>query len=122
MKNIIKVAATIAAIGMGNSAIAEPKIQEMVGVWKWADFTIRVDKCAKTQVCAKVLSGPKNVGLQMIQSKLTPAKGSFLGKVAHPQTGKTYNSKISMLSENVWHIDGCTEANVCASGDFKRIK
>ena len=122
MENIFKVFITVAVLCAGNSAMAETDIKKMVGDWKWADFTIRVDSCAKTQVCAKVLSGPKNVGLQMIQSKLKPSKGSFLGKVAHPQTGKTYNSKISMLSENVWHIDGCTEANVCASGDFKRIK
>ena len=122
MKNFVKIIIAAAVLSMGNSAMAEPKIQEMVGVWKWADFTIRVNKCAETEVCAKVVTGPKNVGLEMIQSKLTPSKGTFVGKVAHPQTGKTYNSKISMLSENVWHIDGCTDANVCASGDFKRIK
>lgn len=122
MKNTIKAFITIAILSMTNSVMAEPKIEAMIGEWKWADFTIRVGKCDKTEVCAKVMSGPKNVGLQMIQSKLTPSKGSFLGKVAHPQTGNTYNSKISMLSKNVWHIDGCTDANVCASGDFKRIK
>lgn len=122
MKNIIKAFIAVAILSMGNSAMAEPKIEAMIGKWKWADFTIRVGKCDKTEVCAKVLSGPKNVGLQMIQSKLKSSGGSFLGKVAHPQTGKTYNSKISMLSKDVWHIDGCTAANVCASGDFKRIK
>lgn len=122
MKNIIKACIAIAIFSMGNSAMAENKIEAMIGEWKWEDFTIRVNKCDKTEVCAKVVSGPKNVGLQMIQSKLTPSEGSFLGKVAHPQTGNTYNSKISMLSKNVWHIDGCTAANVCASGDFKRIK
>ena len=122
MKNIIKTLTAVAILSMGNTAFAEPKIESMVGTWKWADFTIRVDKCAQTEVCAKVVTGPKNVGLEMIQSKLTPAEGSFLGKIAHPQTGNTYNSKISMLSDNVWHIDGCTDANVCASGDFKRIK
>lgn len=122
MKNTIKAFVTIAILSMGNSAMAEPKIESMIGEWKWADFTIRVGKCDKTEVCAKVVSGPKNVGLQMIQSKLIPSEGSFVGKVAHPQTGDTYNSKISMLSTNVWHIDGCTAANVCASGDFKRVK
>ena len=122
MKNIVKAVLAISILSMGQSAMAEPKIEEMVGTWKWADFTIRVGKCDKTEVCAKVVSGPKNVGLQMIQSKLMPSEGSFVGKVAHPQTGNTYNSKISMLSTNIWHIDGCTDANVCASGDFKRIK
>ncbi|MCW8901299.1 MAG: DUF2147 domain-containing protein [Gammaproteobacteria bacterium] len=122
MKNIIKAFLAISILSMGQSALAETKIEAMVGTWKWADFTIRVGKCDKTKVCAKVVSGPKNVGLQMIQSKLTPADGSFVGKIAHPQTGNTYNSKISMLSTDVWHIDGCTDANVCASGDFKRVQ
>ena len=122
MKNFIKTLLTLSILTMGQSAIAENKIEAMVGTWKWEDFTIRVDKCASTEVCAKVVTGPKNVGLQMIQSKLKATGDSFVGKIAHPQTGDTYNSKISMLSTNVWHIDGCTAANVCASGDFKRIK
>lgn len=122
MKNIIKALLAVSILTMGQSVMAETKIEAMVGTWKWEDFTIRVSKCAKTEVCAKVASGPKNVGLQMIQSKLKATGDSFVGKIAHPQTGDTYNSKISMLSTNVWHIDGCTAANVCASGDFKRIK
>ena len=123
MKNIIKMIVTVAVLAMGNSAMAADKgIEKMVGSWKWADFTIRVGKCEKTEICAKVMSGPKNVGLEMIQSKLKPSKGGFTGKIAHPQTGKTYTSKISMLNNNLWHVDGCTDANVCASGDFTRIK
>ena len=59
MKNIIKAFIAVSILTMGNSAIAEPKIESMVGKWKWVDFTIRVDKCDKTEVCAKVVSGPK---------------------------------------------------------------
>lgn len=77
MKNIIKALVAVSILSMGNSVIAEPKIESMIGEWKWADFTIRVGKCDKTEVCAKVVSGPKNVGLQMIQSKLTLSKVVF---------------------------------------------
>ena len=122
MKNIVKTLLTLSVLGLGQAAMADTKIEAMVGTWKWEDFTIRVSKCTETEVCAKVAAGPKNVGLEMIQSKLTATGDSFVGKVAHPQTGDTYNSKISMLSTDVWHIDGCTAANVCASGDFKRVK
>lgn len=108
--------------GFGNSALASPKYGDMVGTWKWEGFTILVNKCDKTGVCAKVISGPKNVGMQMIKSKLVKSGENFVGKVAHPQTGATYNSKITMVSANTWHIDGCTTQNVCASGDFKRVK
>jgi len=94
----------------------------MIGTWKWEGFTIKVDKCEATEVCAKVVTGPKNVGLEMIKSKLKVTDGNFFGKIAHPQTGDTYNSKLTMASADTWHIDGCTDNNVCASGDFSRVK
>ena len=123
MKNLITIfSALIMTMGIATSALASSKYNNMVGTWKWEDFTIQVKKCDQTGVCAKVISGPKNVGMQMIKSKLVEAGDNFVGKVAHPQTGDTYNSKITMVSTNTWHIDGCTAQNVCASGDFKRIK
>lgn len=122
MKNIIKTFIALIALSAANNAVAKNDIYSMLGTWKWEDFTIKVDKCDKTEVCATVMSGPKNVGLQMIKSKLTASGESFVGKIAHPQTGDTYNSKLSMASTNTWHIDGCTDNNVCASGDFSRVK
>ena len=122
MKNIIKTFIALIALSAANNAVAKNDIYSMLGTWKWEDFTIKVDKCDKTEVCATVMSGPKNVGLQMIKSKLTASGESFVGKIAHPQTGDTYNSKLSMASTNTWHIDGCADNNVCASGDFSRVK
>ena len=122
MKHIMKTLLAVAVFSMGNSASADEGMEKMVGTWKWEGFTIKVQKCDKTGVCAEVVSGPKNVGMQMIQSKLTPTGGNYVGKVAHPQTGDTYNSKISMLNPDTWHIDGCTDKNVCASGDFTRVE
>ena len=105
-----------------NPVFAADGLSSMVGTWKWEGFTIKVSKCDKTEVCAKVVSGPKNVGLEMIRTKLKPTGNNFVGKVAHPQTGDTYNSKLSMANTDTWHIDGCTDKNVCASGDFTRVK
>lgn len=122
MKNIIKTFIALVALSAANNAVAKNDIYSMLGTWKWEDFTIKVDKCDKTEVCATVMSGPKNVGLQMIKTKLSASGESFVGKIAHPQTGDTYNSKLSMASTDTWHIDGCTDNNVCASGDFSRIK
>ncbi len=122
MKNIIKVCVVLLAFGAVNSAFAGKDITAMVGTWKWEGFTIEVVKCDATEVCAKVISGPKNVGLEMIKSKLTLSGDNFVGKIAHPQTGDTYNSKLTMASADSWHIDGCTDKNVCASGDFTRVK
>ncbi|VAW70481.1 hypothetical protein MNBD_GAMMA09-2161 [hydrothermal vent metagenome] len=122
MKKIINACVIAAAIGSTSSVFAKNDILSMVGTWKWEGFTIKVDKCDATEVCAEVISGPKNVGMQMIKSKLKSVDGNFVGKVAHPQTGDTYNSKLSVNDSNSWHIDGCTDANVCASGDFTRVK
>jgi len=122
MKKLVLACAATISIGMISSASASSDVTSMIGTWKWEGFTIEVAKCESTEVCAKVVSGPKNVGMEMIQSKLKPSEGSFLGKVAHPQTGDTYNSKLTMANADTWHIDGCTDANVCASGDFSRVK
>ncbi len=122
MKKVINACVIVAAIGSANTVFAKNDIYSMVGTWKWEGFTIKVDKCDATEVCAEVISGPKNVGMQMIKTKLKSVDGNFVGKVAHPQTGDTYNSKLSVNDSNSWHIDGCTDANVCASGDFTRVK
>lgn len=122
MKTIIKTFIALVILSATNSAVAKNDVYSMLGTWKWEDFTIKVDKCDKTGVCATVISGPNNVGMQMIQTKLSPLVESFVGKIAHPQTGDIYNSQLSMSSSNTWHIDGCTDNNVCASGDFSRVK
>jgi len=122
MKKVFTLVAAMIAFGFTQQALANPSLDDMVGTWKWEGFIIKVQKCENTGVCAEVTSGPKNVGLQMIQSKLVASDAGFVGKVAHPQTGDTYNSKISMVNATTWHIDGCTSSNVCASGDFTRMK
>jgi len=122
MKKLVLACVASFTFGALNTASASGDVNSMIGTWKWEGFTIEVAKCDSTEVCAKVVSGPKNVGMEMIQSKLKPSGGSFLGKVAHPQTGDTYNSKLTMANADTWHIDGCTDANVCASGDFSRVK
>lgn len=122
MKKVYTLIVALFAFGFAQVALAAPTLDEMVGTWKWESFTIKVQKCEATGVCAEVVSGPKNVGMQMIQSKLALTDAGFVGKVAHPQTGDTYSSKLSMVNGTTWHIDGCTPANVCASGDFTRVK
>ncbi|MFV2059880.1 MAG: DUF2147 domain-containing protein [Gammaproteobacteria bacterium] len=122
MKKIIFASLALIAFSTSNLAIAGGDITMMVGKWKWEKFVISVEKCPTTEVCAKVVSGPKNVGMQIIKTKLKPMDGNFVGKVAHPQTGDTYNSKLTMVNADTWKLDGCTDANVCASGSFTRIK
>ncbi len=112
------------------AAIAVPanaaSVKSMVGTWKWTDFTIQVKQCATNPsgagLCATVTAGPKNIGMEMIRSKLTPQPdGSFVGKIAHPASGETYNTKMT-VQDDTWHMNGCTDAGVCATGDFIRQK
>jgi len=112
------------------AAIAAPAnaadLKAMLGTWKWTDFTVQAKECTTNPsgagLCMTVIAGPKNVGMEMIRSKLAQqADGSFVGKIGHPASGDTYNTKMT-LQGDVWHMNGCTDAGVCATGDFVRQK
>ncbi len=122
MKKLILTTFALIALSTSNLAFAGDDITKMIGKWKWEKFVIVVEKCDTTEICAKVVAGPKNVGMSIIKSKLKASGGAFVGKVAHPQTGDTYNAKLSMANADTWKLDGCTDANVCASGEFIRVK
>lgn len=121
MKKIMMGILGFAAAGFISSASAAT-LDDMVGKWTWSGFTVSVSKCPSTGVCGEVVAGPKNVGLQMIKSKLEAKGDGFVGMIAHPQTGDTYSAKMTMPNADTWHMDGCTAKKVCASGDFVRVK
>ena len=122
MKKTIVAALGLLAFGWVSTVSAGDPMDAMVGKWSWEGFVINVVKGGDHGLSAKVVSGPKNVGLEMIQSKLETKGDHMVGKIAHPMTGETYNSKLKLTDADTWHMDGCTTANVCASGDFKRMK
>jgi len=122
MRKLLLLSAASVIFGFGAVANAAEGLSAMIGKWKWKEFTIVVTKCDSTEVCAKVVAGPKNVGLDMIKSKLKPRGKKFVGKVAHPLTGLTYNTQLSLTNKDTWQLDGCTDNKVCASGTFTRIK
>ena len=94
----------------------------MVGKWTWEGFTIDVVEGGANGITAKVISGPKNVGMDMIVTPLAPKDGAMVGKIKHPMTGETYNAKMTTPDPDSWKMDGCTDAGACASGTFKRVK
>jgi uncharacterized protein (DUF2147 family) len=124
MKRVILALGFMAA-GMGSAALAATA-DDMVGKWKWTNYTVDVKKCDSNPsgagLCATVAAGPKNVGMEMIRSKLEAKDGGFFGKIAHPETGAIYNTKMTLKGKDSWSMDGCTDANVCAKGEFQRIK
>lgn len=118
------VALTLAALATSPALAADAK--DMVGTWKWTDYTVDVKECTTNPsgagLCGTVTAGPKNVGMEMIRSKLEAKNGGFVGQIAHPATGELYATKLSMKDKDTWSMDGCTAANVCAKGDFVRVK
>lgn len=111
--------AAVLALGFASPALADPS---MVGKWKWEDFTVECKEGGAFGVSCTVADGPKNKGMEMIKSKLEKKGDEFFGQVAHPASGETYNTKMKMTDADSWSMDGCTAANVCAKGVFKRVK
>jgi len=108
-----------AVLGMAFMAVASAN--PMAGKWKWEGFVINVTEGGANGLSAKVESGPKNVGMEMIQSPMADKDGAMVGKVKHPMTGMVYNAKMT-LDGDTWKMDGCTDDGACASGNFTRVK
>ncbi len=125
MKKIAAAVMGVAVLGLATAAFGAAHgkaMDNMVGKWMWKDFTINCAKGGANGMSCKVEKGPKNVGMEMIQSALAMKDGAFVGKVAHPATGETYNAKMVPDGADKFKMDGCTAAGACASGVFTRIK
>ena len=116
--------ASLALAGVSSAA----EIKDMIGTWKWTDYTVEVKECSTNPsgagLCATVIDGPKNKGMEMIRSKLENKGGEFLGHIAHPATGDIYDTKMTFKNADTWSMAGCVITNtaVCATGDFVRVK
>jgi hypothetical protein len=96
--------------------------KDMIGMWRWEESTIQVTECQSDRICAKVIAGPKNVGMEVFASKLVANEGNLFGQVVHPKTKEIYNTRFQRIGPDTWHLDGCTAARVCLSGEFMRVK
>lgn len=121
MRNVMRAGAAAIAL-FGATAAFAAGAADMVGKWKWTDFTIDCKEGGANGMSCTVVDGPKNKGMEMIQSKLESKDGGFVGDVKHPASGDVYKAKMSMKDANTWSMDGCTAAGVCAKGDFTRVK
>lgn len=116
-----RIAVLCVAIVAGGSASAAA-LQDMLGKWRWQDYTIEVSPCQGDGACAKVVAGPKNVGMDLFASKLVAKGGDWVGQITHPETKETYNTRFQQKDKDRWRLDGCTAAKVCLSGEFVRVK
>ncbi|HHI82254.1 MAG TPA: hypothetical protein ENJ99_03795 [Rhizobiales bacterium] len=121
MKKLIALIAGIAALGMATLASAQD-MSAMIGKWQWQAFTIEVTKGGQYGISAKVIAGPANVGMEMMQSAMKPMGNAIVARVKHPANGQIYNAKMTFDGADSWKMDGCTDAGACASGVFTRVK
>ena len=121
MKRIATFALGIAAAGMFAMS-AHANVDSMIGKWKWQDFVVECQKGGEHGLSCKVVSGPKNVGMEMIMSPIKQEGDHFVGKVKHPGNGKVYNTRMSQPDKDSWKLDGCTDDGACATGTFVRVK
>jgi uncharacterized protein (DUF2147 family) len=103
-------------------AASAADLKEMIGSWRWQAFTIEVSECRGDSICATVIAGPKNVGMEVFASKLSVKNGDWFGQITHPETKQTYNTRFQQQSRDIWRLDGCTAAKVCLTGEFVRVK
>jgi uncharacterized protein (DUF2147 family) len=103
-------------------AAAAAEMKDLVGKWRWQQYTIEVTQCRPDNVCAKVVAGPKNVGLEVFGAKLTARDGMLFGQIVHPETKDSYNTRFQQKNADTWQLDGCTASRVCLSGEFARVK
>jgi len=114
-------AISVAVLGLAVAANAA-SLADMVGTWKWTDYTVECKAGGANGMSCIVIDGPKNKGMEMVQSVLTPQGDAFVGDIKHPASGDIYKTKIVLKDPNNWSLDGCTASNVCASGVFTRVK
>jgi hypothetical protein len=97
-------------------------LKDMVGKWRWKEFTIGVAECQSGNICAKVVDGPKNVGMELFAANLVVKDGNLFGQITHPETKEVYNTRFQQDGPDKWRLDGCTAARVCLSGEFTRAR
>ncbi len=121
-KTVVRTALVGMALGAMSLSAMALDVNKMLGKWKWQDYVVEVTRGGQFGLSAKVLSGPSNVGMEMIQSKLEDKDGKVVGRIRHPGNGKVYNTRLTMPDDNSWKLDGCTDDGACASGVFTRVK
>jgi uncharacterized protein (DUF2147 family) len=98
------------------------EINNMLGKWAWQKFTIEVTECASKRLCAKVIAGPKNVGMEIFASELTSKNGAWFGQIIDPDTNATYYTRMQFTDARTWRLDGCTASKICLTGEFVKAE
>lgn len=97
-------------------------MSDLIGKWKWNNFVVEVTTCRANAVCAKVIAGPKNVGMEIFGSNLKRRGPDLFGRIRDPRSGHEYHTRFRPRGRDRWLLDGCTSSRICLSGEFIRMK
>jgi uncharacterized protein (DUF2147 family) len=120
---------------VGHAAAAEP-----TGEWRTANglANIRIDDC--NGVLWGIISWEKEpggvdsynpnpaernrptLGLHIVLAMKPTKPGLWQGEVYNAENGKTYDSRISLISPDVLRIEGCVLGFLCGGENWTRIK
>src|SRR5208337_3965932 len=90
MMKFVSAGALLAGVLSLATAASAATTADMAGKWKWTDYTVECKEGGANGMSCTVTGGPKNVGMEMVQSKLEPKDGAFVGDIKHPASGDTY--------------------------------
>src|SRR5215469_7138693 len=62
------------------------------------------------------------LGLHILLAMKPTTLGRWQGEVYNPENGKTYDSRISLISPDVLRIEGCVLGFLCGGENWTRIK
>jgi uncharacterized protein (DUF2147 family) len=128
-------AATFLLTGFAAAADLQP-----TGEWLTADgrANVRIDEC--DGVLWGIISWEKEpggvdsyspdpaernrptLGLHILRSMKPTQPGLWQGEVYNPENGKTYDSRISLISPDVLRIEGCMLGFLCGGENWTRVK
>jgi uncharacterized protein (DUF2147 family) len=126
-----------AILPAGVAAAAEP---QPIGEWRTANglANIRIDDCSG--ILWGIISWEKEpggtdsenpdpaqrnrptLGLPILRSMKPTKPGLWQGEVYNAENGKTYDSKISLVSPDVLKIEGCVLGFLCGGENWTRVK
>jgi hypothetical protein len=117
-----KVCSNLAAFLVATPLAATAADLKLIGEWRWQNFTIEVRPCQGDSGCAKIIGGPKNVGMEISASKLVANGEECFGQIVHPETKQPTTPDFSRRTRTGGVSTDAHLRKVCLTGEFVRVK
>jgi len=111
-------------LGMGGWSVAASAVdlEAMVGSWSWNGYTVKVTRGGPHGLSARVVEGPRNVGMEMIRSDVRNQADFAVAEIRLPGDGQDYLSEITPEGPDAWHLEGCSDRGGCVDRVYRRAE